>query len=250
MLYFPHMEFNIDLAGVPIQIRCRHKESKEFLAGYLTDREAELTVEPTDADLRKVRLELEQMAERDGYQYTRISDTYLENNALHALIAEKIVPHGVLLFHGSALCMDGEAVIFTAPSGTGKSTQARIWREVFGSRVQMINDDKPLLRPENGKVMVYGSPWNGKHQLSNNIAAPLKAVLLVTRSESNYLEPLSGADAFQTMIRQGYRSENRLTRMQTLSMEMAIIETIPFYRLYCNLNPEAALAAWTGIHNI
>ena len=80
--------------------------------------------------------------------------------------------------------MDGEAYIFTAVSGTGKSTHAMLWREVFGERVRMINDDKPLIRitPE-GKAVVYGTPWDGKHHLSKNSAFPLKAICWLTRAK-------------------------------------------------------------------
>ena len=66
--------------------------------------------------------------------------------------------------------------MFTAPSGTGKSTHARLWREAFGERVVMINDDKPLLlvRPEG--VTVYGTPFRGKHGLGGDRSAPLRAI--------------------------------------------------------------------------
>ena len=242
------MTFNIELAGIPIQICCKYKINKDFFVEYLTDRQPELTVIPAEEDIQRTKRVLEQMAEREGMQYSWFSDScYLENNTIHALISEKLVPYNTLLFHGSALCMDGEAVIFTAPSGTGKSTQARFWRELFGRRVQMINDDKPLIRTEDNKIIVYGSPWNGKHSLSSNISAPLKAILLVTRSDKNRLEPLSRADAFETMIRQGYISENPETRLKILSMERLISETVPFYRMYCNLEREAAQTAWAGI---
>ena len=114
---------------------------------------------------------------------------------LHALLAEKLVAYGALLMHGSALCMDGNAYIFTAKSGTGKSTHARLWREAFGDRVWMINDDKPMIRVD--EMRVYGTPWDGKHHLSRNASAPLKAIVKLERAEENRVAPLAKADAFQ-----------------------------------------------------
>ena len=83
--------------------------------------------------------------------------------------------------------MDGAAYLFTAPSGTGKSTHTRLWREVFGDRVWMINDDKPMLRISENLVTAYGTPWNGKHHISRNASAPLKAIVQLNRGKENII---------------------------------------------------------------
>ena len=270
------MIFTVELAGVPIRVHCLYEENRDFLRDYLTDRDPVLTVEPTEEDCRRIRLGLERMAAKEGGAGGQVyDDSFLENNAIHALIADGLVRRGVLLFHGSAICMDGQAVIFTAPSGTGKSTQARLWREAFGDRAWMINDDKPLLRIESegagspagpasgreektggcradaqdrtGRILVCGSPWDGKHRLSRNACAPLKAVLAVTRSPENHIERMSQADAFQTMMEQGYLPDDPLARMQVLTLGKKVLQQTPFFRLYCNQEPEAAWVAWRGL---
>ena len=244
MTYTGKITFHVELAGIPVRIRCRHEENRHFLAAYLTEREPELTVEPTEETIRWIREGFVRMYGEDGPCEEPLTDSFLENNAIHALIAEKLVPRGVLLFHGSALCMDGRAVIFTAPSGTGKSTQARLWRETFGERVRMINDDKPLLRiEENGTVTVCGSPWDGKHHLSSNTSAPLRAVLLVKRSATNRMEPMSPVDAFPILVQQGYLPDDSATRLQVLALERKILAQIPFFTLYCNQEQDAARIA-------
>lgn len=102
------------------------------------------------------------------------------------MLAAALLYYNILLMHGSALCMDGEAYIFAAPSGTGKSTHARLWREVFGDRVWMINDDKPLVRVEEERAFVFGSPWCGKHKLGCNGSARLKAVVELTTDRNKH----------------------------------------------------------------
>lgn len=52
----------------------------------------------------------------------------------------------------------------------------------------MVNDDKPMLRVQNGEVTVFGTPWNGKHRLSRDLAVPVKALCLLERSETNFIE--------------------------------------------------------------
>jgi len=74
------------------------------------------------------------------------SDDYFEELAVHRKISTAMVQYDTFLFHGSCVAVDGEGYLFTAPSGTGKSTHARLWREYLGERAVMINDDKPFIR--------------------------------------------------------------------------------------------------------
>ena len=76
-------------------------------------------------------------------------------------------------FHSSALELDGEGYLFTALSGTGKSTHTRNWRRLFGDRVTMINDDKPIIRKIDGRFYVCGTPWMGKSNIGCNRMAPV-----------------------------------------------------------------------------
>lgn len=241
--------FTVSLADIPIRITCRYRENMDFLKDYLTDRDPLLFIEPTQDDLNRIKQGFEQRAKQDSRQEQWYDESFLENNAIHALIAEGFVAHNVLLFHGSALSMDGQAYIFTASSGTGKSTHARLWREAFGERVWIINDDKPLIRLEAGRAMVYGSPWDGKHRLSRNAAAPLKAIVSLKRSRTNRIRPMAKAEAFPVLIRQAFRSENPIVMAQILNLEKQLLEMADFYHLDCNTNPEAAKAAWEGIVN-
>ncbi len=242
--------FTAELAGIAVQIRCRFEKNREFLSDYLSEREPVLFIEPTEKDLEQIRVRLLRQAEKDGITHPGFSEAFLENNAIHALLAEGLVQHGVLLIHGSALCMDGEACLFTASSGTGKSTHARLWREVFGDRVWMINDDKPLLRiGADGVTEVFGSPWDGKHHLSRNASAPLNAIVSLHRGTENSIEALSPAEAFAVLRRRAYISPYRDTDEAVLALESRLISSVPFYRLYCNMEREAALTAWKGINH-
>ena len=238
----------IELAGVPAEIRCRYPQSEDFLRDYETDKEPLLYIEPTDEDLERIQANFDRMAEAEGNAPKRYSRRFLENNAIHALLAEALVQHNVLLMHGSALCMDGEGYIFTAVSGTGKSTHTRLWREAFGERVWMINDDKPLLRIESDGVTVYGTPWDGKHRLSRNASAPLKAIVLLTRSQTNHIEPLDRSRVFPEVYRQCYASAQPETMRRILQLEQTLLQHAECYRLGCNMEPDAALTAWRGMN--
>lgn len=240
--------FRIEIAGIPAQIRCRFPENEGFFEEYRTEKEPLFAIEPHKEDLLRSQANYERVAEREGTTPLTYSEAFLENAAIHGLLAEKLTEYQVLLMHGSALCMDGQAYIFTARSGTGKSTHARLWREVYKDRVWMINDDKPMLKVSEHSVTVYGSPWNGKHHLGRNASAPLKAVVKLERGEENRIEPLRGADAYVTLFRQSFGSLKPEVGRRVAEMEKRILNAVPFYTLHCNMDPDAARAAYEGIN--
>lgn len=156
----------IQLADHAIGLDCRYDYLPRQCRDYCTDRPPQWTVRATEADLLRENPE--------GKPYAA---GYLESLALYRQICERLIEWDVVLFHGSALALDGKAYLFTAPSGTGKSTHAALWRQVFGTRVTMINDDKPLLRFAPEGVTVFGTPWAGKAHLQTNTSALLHRFL-------------------------------------------------------------------------
>lgn len=240
----------VEIAGVTARILCRFPENYEFLLPYQTEKAPAFTVELTPED---IDFSLTHLRRYFGERSAPYSDSFLENVSIQNVLSKKLLEYGVLALHGSALCMDGEAIVFTAKSGTGKSTHARLWRENFGDRVWMINDDKPMIRLENGKAIVYGTPWDGKHHLSRNASAPLKAIVKLEREAENHIEPLERADAFQLLMTHGVvtrRGPMKLSgeaKLRAMALETALLDAAAFYRLGCNMDPDAARTAWEGI---
>ncbi len=239
--------FVAEIAGVPIEIRARFTVNKAFFSDWFSKKEPELVIEPEWEDLERIRVSFEQAAAAEGRKPAEYRHWFLENNAIHDLIADGLVSKNVLLMHGSALSLDGQAYLFTAPSGTGKSTHTRLWREAFGSRVTMINDDKPMLRVEEDRVVCYGTPWNGKHHLGVNVSAPLSAIVAIERAEENRIAPIGPSEAFPILLRQVYSPRSAELMRRTLGLEQRILQLVRFFRLGCNMEKEAAFAAYNGI---
>ena len=239
--------FVIEIAGVPAEIKCRFPENQLFFRGYITDRPPVITIEPSDEDLDKTQAGFDLMNEAHSWPKYRYDAEFLENNAIHGILAEKLLSYGVLLIHGSALSADGQAVIFTAPSGTGKSTHSGLWRKKFGDRILMINDDKPMIRISDGKAVVYGTPWDGKHRLSSNISAPLKAIVKLERDTRNHIAPMKKADAFSSLVTHAYLSKDPVIMEMILELERQIMDAADFYLLGCDMTEEAAEVSFNGI---
>lgn len=240
--------FNIKIADTVVELKCRYAKNKRFLSDYLTEEKAVLSIEPDNNDLRYIEKLFQDQCKANGTPIQKYSAEFLENNAIHWKLAEALTEHHILLLHGSALVMDGEAYIFTAKSGTGKSTHTRLWREQFDDRVFILNDDKPMLKVTESGVTVYGTPWDGKHHLSRNTSAPLKAIISLTRNQTNHIEVFPKLEAFSVIFRQAYRSDDPQKLQKILQMENQVINTVGLYKLGCNMEPDAAVTAYEGIN--
>ena len=239
----------VEIAKVPFVVRCRYMDAEAFFKDYRTDRQPQFVIEPTDGDLSEMQATFDQKLKREGKPAKQYDNAILEEYAILIQLSKEMVFRNVLMLHGSALCMDGEAYIFTARSGTGKSTHARFWRETFGDRVWMINDDQPMLRIEDDKVMVYGTPWDGKHHLSRNASAPLKAIAWLRQDTENQIRLMEREEAFPVLLDGAFGIHDPGVMSRVTALEARLLNTVPFYELRCNLSKEAALTAWEGMRN-
>ena len=151
-----------------------------------TESVTRITITQSDIDFEREKSAREDI--KEGIPIRHFSDAYLETLAVYRKIADYLLSCNTLLFHGSVIAVDGEGYLFTAKSGTGKSTHTRLWREYFGERAVMVNDDKPLLHITDSGMTAYGTPWDGKHRLSTNTAVPLKGICILTRDTTNHID--------------------------------------------------------------
>ena len=217
-----------------VQITFRHNVIHTMCASYRTSSPADFAIKITHADIEYERV----LATQPGY-----SDTYLETLAVYRKIAERMPDYDTFLFHGSCVSVDGQGYVFTAKSGTGKSTHTRLWRELLGDRAVMVNDDKPLVRVnEDGSAVAYGTPWDGKHRLSNNIAVPLKSICILERAADNSIREITKVEALPMLIQQAYRPSDPVA----LSKTLALIDRldVKLYRLSCNMDISVAALSY------
>ncbi len=238
------------IAGQIVHIVSQHLYVQKYCRDYAVEvPEAEIacTIEIAQAD---IDYEAERSAAEDrleGLPVHHYSDDYLETLAVYRKLAEWLVDKDTILFHGSVIAVDGVGYLFTAKSGTGKSTHTRLWRKHFGERAVMINDDKPLLRISREGVTVYGTPWDGKHHLSTNTEVPLQAICILTRDKENHIRRISKQEAYTMMIQQCYRSQDRMKMLSILQLLDRLAAKVGLYELGCNMDPEAAVVAYEGM---
>ena len=144
--------------------------------------------------------------------------------------------------HASAIILDGKAYLFSAPSGTGKSTHAEKWCRLFGA--VYLNDDKPVLRRLPTGWMAYGAPWSGKHDLSLPVGVPLGGIAFLRRGEENTMTRLSPADALPLLMSQSLRQINAQRMDLLLQLLDKLLQEIPVWDLQCRNDDDAAYLSY------
>ena len=198
-----------------------------------------------DVVITQEDIDLEQSKSEIVYRTNRGS--ILENLAVYRKISEKMPYFDTFLMHGSVVSVDGVAYMFTAKSGTGKSTHAKLWCDLLGERAVMVNDDKPLISLASGKPVVYGTPYNGKHDRGRNISCPLKAICVIEQAPDNSIIPLTRKDVYSMLIQQIYRPSDKEAYARTLTLIDKMTESVSFYKLFCNMDIEAAKVAYEAM---
>lgn len=232
----------IKIAEMIIDIKCRYDYLPWLCRDYVTNGgeplfSVEISEEVIDNDIRTLTETGQPVFDRG----------YLEGVEVYRELCLKALEYGAMFLHSACIAVDGEAYCFTADSGTGKSTHIKLWKRLFGDRAVIINGDKPLLRRKDGVFHVYGTPWCGKEGWNVNTSAPIKALCLVTRNETNKIEPMDGSSVIFTVIQQTIHPRTDRELELVLDIMDGLLSSVPMYRLGCNMELEAAKVAYEGM---
>ena len=236
-------QFRLRIAGHTAAVTSLFESTPHYFRPYLAEDEPEFSITVTWEDVEFERRFCTAEAIAEGFRFRDFPDTYLERAAVQRKFADHLFPLGIILFHGSAIAVEGEGYLFTARSGTGKSTHTRLWRECFGSRAVMVNDDKPFLEFSAGGVLVHGSPWSGKHGLDANICVPLKGICILERGSENRIRPMDAQEALPMLQKQSSPPSDPAQLYELQQRVQALARTVPLWHMTCTRDPQAARVA-------
>ena len=232
------LTFKIKIANKVIEINAFNETTKKYCLSFLSEEEPNYTITMTKEDL-----ENEASNSSDGKVYVNE-----EISALYRKIADLLVEDGAVVFHSSAISVDGNGFLITARSGVGKSTHAKNLSGYIGDSFKYINDDKPLLKVNDNEVIVYSSPWNGKERRGNNISAPLKAILFLSRGETNsYRKIVNKEEIYIKMLSQIYLPKEKSKREKALIIADKLLKNVNFYEINVTKDIESAKMTYEEI---
>ena len=239
--------FTIEIAGAVVCVQPMFQSTIEYCRPYLTDQTPDCFVEVRSENLVFQQQLLDQEAVEEGLKRRKFTDPFLERTAIQCRVAEFLLGRNTLMLHGSTVSVDGQAYLFTAPCGTGKSTHTRLWRELFGQRAVMVNDDKPFLRITADGVLAYGSPWSGKHGLATNICVPLRGICALHRGTENSIRSAQPENLRALLRHQAYQPTDGALLRKTLELVDALMQAVPLWEMDCTREMEAAKVAYAAM---
>lgn len=231
-------EFIIEVAGVKVLVKSRYEQTRQYMQDYIVDSDSyDLCSSVTDEEIDKAAEEAIGIAHR----------YHVETTALYRPIAEAMPFYNGFVFHGASISYQGKAYLFTAPSGTGKSTHISLWKKYLGEEVKIVNGDKPIITATDGKVLIHGTPWSGKERWQKNTSAELSAICLVMRGSENKIEKVDSGEILRDLIYQTYVPSNSESLLKTLELLDAVLKSVPVYRLWCDISQDAVRCSFEGM---
>ncbi len=225
------MDFSICIANRSVLIHSIYQNIYNLCESYrieeVTAPDIEIQSKETliNAENNRIRISPGQALDLSG----------VERMVVLRLTAEALLSFDTLLMHGAVVAVDNAAYMFTAKSGTGKTTHIQKWlQSIKGSYV--VNGDKPfiIVREPGKSPLACGSPWAGKENLQVNTMVPLKAIILLERAEENRIERIPFVRAFPTLLQQVFHPENVEGMRKTLRLMQRLNLGVSFWRFQCN----------------
>ncbi len=222
--------FVIKIADIRIGINNTYEYVKKQCSGYIVDEEPDFCVSVTRQQL---------IEEKKLYDF-ELEMGYIESVCIYREIALKLPSYNAFLMHASVVAVDGVAYAFSAKSGTGKTTHTRLWHELLGNRMTVVNGDKPILRFLDGVLYAFGTPWAGKEMMNTNTSAPLGGICFLHQSPENTITRLIPKTALERVVHQILIPKDPLIAATTLDLVSKMLTNIPLWSLGCNISADAA----------
>ena len=227
--------FCVSIAGHRVGIHTRYSDLHTGCGDFLCDGEPEIEISADENDMAR---------ERDEAEKALRGNSNLEDLAIHRKICEAM---DTFLMHGAVVAVGRSAYVFTAASGTGKSTHVQKWLE-NAPGAYVVNGDKPLIQITDSGAVACGTPWCGKEKMGASVMVPLKAIALMERGENNTIREISFGEAFSFLLQQTYRPTDPEKMKKTLALLSRMNGKVRFYRfIFNNLKDDCFGVAYNAL---
>lgn len=151
---------------------------------------------------------------------------------------QALLAHRALFLHAAVIDWKSQGILFTGPSGAGKSTQAALWNQL--ENAQIINGDRGIIRLQNDRLQVYGSPYAGTSGIYTTHSAPVRCIVVLSQAKENALRRLAPREAFFALYQQcTVQSWDPWFVEQLSSLLQSIVARVEIFHLACRPDADA-----------
>lgn len=243
------MCFTVKIAGIPICIEARYSYVYSCCSNYLTTDEPMFSVHATQKEIQ------DEVSKNKHYYYfykgftkgektnnettKEINEGIIESAIIHRKIAEKFPAYNAIFMHGAVIAIGNSSYMFSARSGTGKTTHIKKWIE-NAEKSYVVNGDKPFILVNQKGAFSCGTPWCGKENYGRNCIVPLRSIVFMERCTENQIEPVSFQSIYMKLLEQTYQPSDVNHMKCTLEILSKLKELVSFYRFrFDNLKNDA-----------
>ena len=232
--------FKIKIADFIIDIENKYGYIERLCKNYIiSDGNPDFSICCTDEEIQR---------EIENYDEEALANPdYSEAVCIYRKLCLQLPKYDAFVMHGAVIDVDGKAYTFTASSGTGKSTHIKLWGRLLGSKVKVVNGDKPILRFIDDELYVYGTPWCGKEGWNTNMRSTMKAICFLERAKENSIRPLEKDSAAERIMRQIIIPNDAVSAIATLDLMDKMLKKVDTWLLGCNMDIEAAKVAYENM---
>lgn len=220
-----------------MRVTCRYESTREYCRDYLCtdDGVPDLEVQVSDQELAHTLQAV-----------PGIDEPWAEFTALYRPLARFLPEKNGFVIHGASIHYGGRAYLFTAPSGTGKTTHIRLWKRYLGQDVGIVNGDKPVITV-GSEVQIHGTPWAGKERWQRNLSFPLAGICLVNRGMENKVEKVSADAYLPFLLGQLFFGGEAPQVAKTMELLDATLSRVPVYRMECDMSRQAVECSFEAL---
>lgn len=153
-------------------------------------------------------------------------------------IRQMLLHHNILFLHASQVMHQNRAIVFSAPSGTGKTTQAKLWQQ--HRNAEILCNDRTLLKKSGGEWLTYSYPYDGSEPIQNSKTGKLACITLLRQSQEDQIIRLSPIKAITQLLPQTVIDTwDPASRSKAIGLIADIYEAVPIYQLDCTVSQNA-----------
>ena len=169
----------------------------------------------------------------------RIAELHIDPVFTSLLALERRqIKKDAMVLHCAYIEYQGEAILFSAPSETGKTTQANLWEKYRGSRT--VNGDRSLLGKRDGRWTAQGWPVCGTSEVCHNESIPVRAVVMLSQAQENRAQRMTPGQAFPLLYSQiTVNKWNTRDHIHTMDLMEDFLGSVPVIHLGCTISREA-----------